>query len=324
MKKTIFTLSIAIATGIATLNAQVTSGLVAKYSFNNANANDEIGTNNGLVSGASLTTDRFGNANKAYSFDGIDDYISFGDTPQFQMGNNDFCISLWVHYTTAQQAVILSKRAGAATNFNMYSISVMNDPQFGGVSEKTVAFLRSSNSNDRAMDAGIQSGGWHHLVLFHDYSDSTSLIIDGQVISTSVNTITGVFDIIGEPLVLAFAEEANSSFFNGKIDDLRIYNRLLSPLEIDSLLNEANPMTTGISDNSPINNTIAVFPNPTKNVINFSAQTNMQLTNLSGQIVADRKNVKTIDLSDQPKGIYFLILTDNNGQETQRSKIIKE
>ena len=83
-------------------------------------------------------------------------------------------------------------------------------------------------------------------------------------------------------------------------------------------------MTTGISDNSPINNTIVVFPNPTKNVINFSAQTNMQLTNLSGQIVADRKNVKTIDLSDQPKGIYFLILTDNNGQETQRSKIIKE
>ena len=139
-----------------------------------------------------------------------------------------------------------------------------------------------------------------------------------------VNAITGVFDIIGEPLVLAFSEEANSSFFNGKIDDLRIYNRLLSPLEIDSLLNEANPMTTGISDNSPINNTITVFPNPTKNVINFSAQTNMQLTNLSGQIVADRKNVKTIDLSDQPKGIYFLILTDNNGQETQRSKIIKE
>ena len=57
MKKTIFILTVALATGIATLNAQVTSGLVAKYSFNNGNANDEIGANNGVVSGASLTTD---------------------------------------------------------------------------------------------------------------------------------------------------------------------------------------------------------------------------------------------------------------------------
>jgi hypothetical protein len=45
-------------------------GLVAHYPFN-GNANDESGNgNNGTVNGATLTTDRFGNMNKAYSFDG--------------------------------------------------------------------------------------------------------------------------------------------------------------------------------------------------------------------------------------------------------------
>ena len=54
---------------------QVTNGLVAKYSFNNGSANDEVGNNNGSVSGAILTVDRFGNANKAYKFTNVD-YIT--------------------------------------------------------------------------------------------------------------------------------------------------------------------------------------------------------------------------------------------------------
>ena len=53
-----------------------TSGLVGWWPFN-GNANDESGNgNNGTVNGATLTTDRLGNVNAAYSFDGIDDFIS--------------------------------------------------------------------------------------------------------------------------------------------------------------------------------------------------------------------------------------------------------
>ena len=50
--------------------ADLKDGLVAYYPFN-GNANDESGNgNNGTVNGATLTTDRFGNTNKAYSFNG--------------------------------------------------------------------------------------------------------------------------------------------------------------------------------------------------------------------------------------------------------------
>ena len=81
--------------------------------------------------------------------------------------------------------------------------------------------------------------------------------------------------------------------------------------------------TTGINNfNLPY--CINVFPNPTKNLINFSTQTNVQLTNVIGQIVAERKNVNQVDLSDQPTGIYFLTFTDNNGQVVKRIKIVKE
>ena len=53
-----------------------TSGLVGWWPFN-GNANDEsINGNNGVVNGPILTTDRFGNSNKAYSFDGVNDNIN--------------------------------------------------------------------------------------------------------------------------------------------------------------------------------------------------------------------------------------------------------
>ena len=85
-----------------------------------------------------------------------------------------------------------------------------------------------------------------------------------------------------------------------------------------------NCSTTGLNDLYATNNTIDVYPNPTSNQINFSVLTNVQLTSVTGQIIADKKNVNLLDLSDQPTGIYFLTLTNNNGQVVQRSKIVKE
>jgi hypothetical protein len=48
----------------------------------------------------------------------------------------------------------------------------------------------------------------------------------------------------------------------------------------------------------------AIYPNQTSNVINFSVQTNVQLTNVIGQTVANKTNVNTLDISGQPLGIH--------------------
>ena len=56
----------------------IANGLVAGYDLN-ANANDVSGNgNHGVVNGATPTTDRFGNANSAYFFDGVDDIVEIG------------------------------------------------------------------------------------------------------------------------------------------------------------------------------------------------------------------------------------------------------
>ena len=86
MKKYLFFLVAITMMIVTTIQAQVpTNGLVAYYPFN-GNANDSSGNgNNGTVNGASLTTDRFGNTNKAYSFNGSNNYITVPFNSKFNM-----------------------------------------------------------------------------------------------------------------------------------------------------------------------------------------------------------------------------------------------
>jgi hypothetical protein len=82
----------------------------------NSNANDESGNgNDGTVNGATLTTDRFGNANSAYDFDGVNDFIVVNDAPELRVTNTDFTMSAWINIISyGTQYAIFSKRSSAS------------------------------------------------------------------------------------------------------------------------------------------------------------------------------------------------------------------
>jgi Leucine-rich repeat (LRR) protein len=67
-----------------------------------------------------------------------------------------------------------------------------------------------------------------------------------------------------------------------------------------------------------------VFPNPTNGVVYFSNQTNLQLTNAIGERLLDKKNISSIDISNQAAGIYFYTCISDNGLILQHGKIVKE
>ena len=103
MKSTIKFLLFIVIVFVFTSNAftQIpSSGLVGYWPFN-GNANDESGNgNNGTVNGAALlVSDRNGNANAAYQFDGIDDFIQM--TQAGPTGNTAVTVSFWMRTTMA-------------------------------------------------------------------------------------------------------------------------------------------------------------------------------------------------------------------------------
>jgi len=110
-----------------TLHAQI-----AYYPFD-GNANDVVNGYNGTVNGATLATDRDGNPNSAYLFDGVDDYIEVMNSTAFNFGTGEFAVSLWIkplNPTQAFQMVFIKGGLNGASDPHYWLR--LNDPLLGG------------------------------------------------------------------------------------------------------------------------------------------------------------------------------------------------
>jgi hypothetical protein len=219
---------------VTTLLAQ--EGLVAWYPFN-GNANDETGNGyNGTVYGATLCDDRFGVPMSAYSFNGIDNEIVIGKEPNFPSWDT-YAVSLWFlndgggDQGQGYGQKILSK----AQFYTDFHLSVLNDGSQGRLS------WWSSQGGFDAVDATNQDyrdNKWHHVVLNKRSPNEGDIWVDG-VLQDSSSTLQAVFN--SEDLVIGFTtheDEFQQKHWSGKIDDIRIYNRVLSESEILGLFNE--------------------------------------------------------------------------------------
>ncbi|MES2734300.1 MAG: LamG-like jellyroll fold domain-containing protein, partial [Bacteroidota bacterium] len=213
-------------------------GLLACYPFT-GNANDLSGTgNNGTVKGATLTTDRFGNLNSAYSFDGIDDQINISPN---NLLNNNYTYSVWGKASSipaAQSAGVLFSvgQSGGDQGVSLNNVYLGANTSVGWVGGGI-----NQNSQYTAAVAGSlpNVNTWYHITVTRT-NFSASLFVNGQLVSTALSnsslpryTINGAQGRIG-------TRSNEIQFFNGAIDDIRIYNRALSTAEVTLLYNAPN------------------------------------------------------------------------------------
>lgn len=207
------------------------AGLIAYYPFN-GNANDESESgNDGTVNGATLTSDRFGNSDKAYSFDGTSSYIVISDTSRLQLDTTDFTIASWIKSTSSGR--ILSRgECNGSLGWQMTLDSegmvtfAMQSPAFSGA-----YYFRST-------DSSYNNGQWHFIV-FTRSAGTVQLYTDGNSNGSS-GTFTNTLTNTNLPLAIGRNMETSpcESYYSGTIDDIRFYNRALSPIEIQQLYHE--------------------------------------------------------------------------------------
>ena len=214
------------------LHGQVTNGLVAYYPFN-GNANDASGHNhNGTVYNATLATDRYDIANSAYNFNGANTRIEIGDHPDFHVSNLSVSAWLNLNVTNAEPfQSFVSKSVGAGT-FNSYVTYYDNGAsRLGG-------FVSSGGFDENVTVPYALSGQWFHYVFtYEDVSNTMKIYANGSLIATGSTSVTLGYD--NSPLTIGCEYQDNQLMFfvNCKIDDVGIYNRVLTQAEIDTLAN---------------------------------------------------------------------------------------
>jgi len=205
---------------------------VAYYPFN-GNAYDESGNaNHGNIYGATLTTDRKGKANSAYSFDGVSSYISVSNSNSL-CPTSALTVSAWVYADDLDHRhIIVAKRINLNTfPYNSYLLASEN-----ASSTQTWTAGISTNSYEIAIKNSpiITPNIWYHLLLTYDGS-TLSFYVNGVLANSQAKS--GNISYSSMDLFIG-TDALNAHYLKGKIDDIRIYNRVLSANEIQALYNE--------------------------------------------------------------------------------------
>lgn len=218
------------------------NGLLAYYPFN-GNANDEsTNGNHGQVNGAALTADRFGNANKSYSFTTNQDIT----IPNSILKNTfPLTISLWYSVDTIAiggAGNLFSKYV--AGSFNGFLVHVVQN--YGSLGPATVPWYIKDRDNRVLGDYGettflqpnVNYKSWYHFVFTVNQTEGR-IYVNGNLIDT--HPWTGTAGASTNNFLWKIGGFYDD-WFHGKIDDIGIWNRALNPEEVTYLYhNSFNP-----------------------------------------------------------------------------------
>lgn len=189
------------------------------------------------------------------NFDGKDDFIDGGIPSELNnFGTGAMSVAAWVYINGAANSwgsAIVEKSAGdfsgGATQKTGFYLAV---PWEKVTSQSDVNFCTGNGPSYSCMLTTIAStslvGKWHHIVATMDDQalayPKMKLYIDGELRDVKARTVTGSMDATTSKLYIGKWNYAQR-FFNGSIDDVRIYNKAINPQEVKALFNRVKNKT---------------------------------------------------------------------------------
>jgi len=208
------------------------NGLVAEYLFD-GNAEDSSGhEHHGRVEGATPTTNRFDEPNRALAFSGKGDFVVL-EYPTL-LNPEAFSISIWARYDESavmnwwNNAIISQDDNGRRPDHEgrVFQLSTMG---------YNVRIHLMKQAPDVTANHPVQRGVWYHLGVVYDGAYYT-FYLNGEAQARQEHTFRPHAE---EPIFVGKKNSAEPRFyFHGALDDLRIYNRALAEEELTALYTE--------------------------------------------------------------------------------------
>ncbi len=320
-------------------------GLVVYYPFN-GNANDASGNgNNGAVSGATLTSDKDGNTNKAYEFT-VDENVQLGSsqdeitiTSDPLMNSNEITLSAWV-YPRSKPGAFANR---PLTVFGRWEINEANEVFRFQVYENNKIYFRAGSEKFESVQINYDT--WSHIAITVGSNGTVKSYLNGNYVDeTNFSTPLNVNS--QSNLTIGSLASSNGTWylFDGKLDELGYWNKVLTSQEIANLFSgSADILLNGTV--SAENNQIKNVADPTlaqdvatksyvdSNVSSFSgsyndltdtptiytrAQVDELINNLLDRIVEIENN--SAILEDQDGNVFESVLIGNQVWATSDAK----
>lgn len=309
----------------------LSDSLIARWVFN-GNANDLSGNgNDGKIHGAKMTTGRCNDSGSAYLFksDHLNQYIQVHNSKSLNLAKTDYSICAWIRANYVNHPCeIVSKRTGTHLH-DGYNCSVTSTHKFG--------FAIGGGSSDAfqmVSSAVVADSTWKFVVVTYKKKHGIFTMYINGVLDT-------IYKHIPSPTKTnSFLRIGNDTYnttsviyeFDGKIDDIRMYNRALDTCEVTALYNNScntlnlvqnNIVNQASSINSRINS-INIYPNPAKNIIQISFPKSIISNNIyfllydfSGRKVLEQRCLgkslcQQLNVADIASGTYSLTIVEDD------------
>ena len=231
---------------VAGAASAVDPSLVAWYKFDEGSgttAYDSARHHNGTVYGATWAAGKVGGA---LNFDGWDNYVAADDDPELNI-TGDITIGAWVNFREGglmydgSEKAIVSKTVynGAFNNPYDFRTSISIEPE--------LAMVRANYTGHEVTysDNHISLNSWHYVAVRVE-NMVTDFYVDGILTGKSDPAPRLTSPPTGNDLRLLIGARDDGLFFNGLIDDVRIYNRALSATEIRAIPEPCTLMLLGL------------------------------------------------------------------------------
>ncbi len=288
----------------AILNFQ-TQGLITEYNFNNTYNNALGNTPFTANAGTSFVTDRNGNPNSAIN---INNTGTTATIPNLPYSNSPRTVSVWVKTNALN---------GGGYNF-IYTYGTTSNYYGAYYSGSTLYHFSTGGSHGIANTLGLFN--WTHYVF--TYNGTASKIYKNGVL---VGTQAIAFNTFNNANLfrLGLSETGNANYFNGAIDDLKIYNYAISDSEVLNLY--TNNSTLASKELNLQNTKPAIYPNPATDTFTIQMENDLksvEIYSIQGQKILTSKS-KKINISGLAKGIYLVKITDSKDSFATQKLIVK-
>jgi len=213
-----------------TVQQELLLNLVSEWTFDEGNAEDSWGNNNGTVVGAAYKSKSDGVCvyGGCYSFNGTTDYIDCGNNSSLSMRYGDQTISLWIKFDdifTSGTQMIINNRTNTSPSpgIRLFKENLGSKIYF------QINDSENTNSIENYL-TNIVDINWHHLVIIIDRDVAAKAYLDSSLSDRTSNIIGRQGDI--QNSTSTTIGKYGSYPFDGLIDDVRIYNVALSSSQI--------------------------------------------------------------------------------------------
>jgi len=230
MKRTEMTLITLALTPVIALATTLSDGLVAHYKFD-GNANDStVNKNDGIVHCAKLTSDRFGNANRAYSFDGDswNSWIEVPNSTSLQKITKTMTFSAWVKPAANHRGHLPVLCKGVARRQYGFLLSIQDDHDWIMINDG------ANNGDHNEINCRLSAGSCNKSVWYH-----AAATYDGKMFKSYINgecvgsvAVADGFTADTSSVYIGMDPPGWTEFMKGALDEIRIYDRALSEKEI--------------------------------------------------------------------------------------------